>query len=39
MVASEFLSVSAGVSLEGIEPRDATLIREAIDSIAQLAVV
>ena len=37
--AYEFLSVSAGVSLEGIEPWDAKLIREAIDSIAQLAVV
>ena len=36
--AYEFLSVSTGVVLDGIEPRDATLIREAIDSVARLAV-
>ena len=36
--AYEFLSVSAGVALDGIEPQDATLIREAIDSVARLAV-
>ncbi len=38
LFAYEFLSVSTGVSLEGIEPRDAALIREAIDSVARLAV-
>ena len=36
--AYEFLFVSDGVDLEGIDPRDAALIREAIDSIGQLAV-
>ena len=36
--AYEFLSVSSGVVLDGIEARDATLIREAIDSVARLAV-
>ena len=36
--AYEFLSVSTGVVLDGIEPRDATLIWEAIDSVARLAV-
>ena len=36
--AYEFLSVSSGVVLDGIETRDATLIREAIDSVARLAV-
>ncbi len=36
--AYEFLFVSDGVALEGIDPRDAALIREAIDSIGQLAV-
>lgn len=37
--AYEFLSVSGGVALDGIESGDATLIREAIDSVARLAVV
>ena len=36
--AYEFLFVSAGVSLEGIDAQDASLIRGAIDSIRQLAV-
>ena len=36
--AYEFLSVSSGVVLDGIETQDATLIREAIDSVARLAV-
>ena len=36
--AYEFLFVSAGVSLEDIDAQDAARIREAIDSIAQLAV-
>lgn len=38
LFAYEFLSVSKGVSLAGIESQDATLIREAIGSIARLAV-
>lgn len=38
LFAYEFLSVSKGVSLAGIEPQDATLIRKAIGSIARLAV-
>ena len=36
--AYEFLSVSDGVSLAGIEPGDGALIREALDSIAHLAI-
>ncbi len=36
--AYEFLFVSKGVSLDGIDAVDAALIREAIDSMHQVAV-
>ena len=36
--AYEFLSVSRGVSLEGIDVEDASRIREAIKPVTQLAV-
>lgn len=36
--AYEFLFVSKGVSLDGINSEDAALIREAIDSMHQVAV-
>ena len=36
--AYEFLAVSRGVSLDGIEADDAALIREALQPVGQLAV-
>ncbi len=36
--AYEFLFVSKGVSLDGIDSEDAALIREAINSMHQVAV-
>ena len=36
--AYEFLAVSSGVSLDGIEADDAALIREALQPVGQLAV-
>ena len=36
--AYEFLAVSRGVSLDGIGADDAALIREALQSVGQLAV-
>ena len=36
--AYEFLAVSRGVSLDGIGADDAALIREALQSVRQLAV-